>query len=400
MENFHESTQKTLGLPGLPSEAALFSVVRPNPLGTEVVVMSGAIDGLSGRPSLLKRPLARKASFRMREWVKRSCSTRTARTSGLSTSDSMKEQIKHLRDGRLEEEEEEGEVEGSSRNTTVLAPVTKRAQKSRASSIDSRVTQWLDFYTGPPELGKSQSQPLPKPLPAAHPPSRHQRPGSHASADLRPEPPRALSSEGHGNPVQKDSGSKPLLHLPAQSKQPGTGTVVLEKKGGEESERDPEPATSSRSQQNTSSELGGPGFLPLLRFGTPPPTPDSSGCGAAKTHLGRDKGKGKEEDGALPLKSKGDGDATVTRDKAQSKTETDDWVRHTSTRQERIWLHINYRGEAPFLQAWGLDITKLADRIKGLAILRELIQAEGERKSVESAEAVIQGSTSPALAAS
>ncbi|KAK4146105.1 uncharacterized protein C8A04DRAFT_26273 [Dichotomopilus funicola] len=281
--------------------------------------MSRAIDGLSGRSSLLKRPLTRRASFRMREWIKRSSSTRTARTSGLSTSDSMKAQIKHLAGGRLEEEEEEEEereAEGSTRNTTVLAPMPKRAQKSRASSMDSRVTQWLDFYTGPPELGKSP------------------------------------------------------LHLPAQSKQPGTGTAVLEKKGGGESERDPEPATSSRSQQNTSSELGDPGFLPLLRFGAPPPTPDSSAGGAAKT------------------------------DKAQPNTETDDSVRHTSTRQDRIWLHINYRGEAPFLQAWGLDITKPADRIEGLAILRELIQAEGERNSVEGAQAVVQGSTSPALAAS
>ncbi|KAH6635096.1 hypothetical protein B0J18DRAFT_417903, partial [Chaetomium sp. MPI-SDFR-AT-0129] len=256
----------------------------------------------------------------------------------------MKAQIKHLAGGRLEEEEEEEEereAEGSTRNTTVLAPMPKRAQKSRASSMDSRVTQWLDFYTGPPELGKSP------------------------------------------------------LHLPAQSKQPGTGTAVLEKKGGGESERDPEPATSSRSQQNTSSELGDPGFLPLLRFGAPPPTPDSSAGGAAKTHLGQDKGKGKEEDGALPLKPKGYDDATVTRDKAQPNTETDDSVRHTSTRQDRIWLHINYRGEAPFLQAWGLDITKPADRIEGLAILRELIQAEGERNSVEGAQAVVQGSTSP-----
>jgi hypothetical protein len=73
----------------------------------------------------------------------------------------------------------------------------------------------------------------------------------------------------------------------------------------------------------------------------------------------------------------------VNRYKTQRKPETVDSVRYnTSTRQERIWLHINYRGKTPFLQAWGLDITKLADRIEGLVILRELIQAEGERKGV------------------
>jgi hypothetical protein len=152
--------------------------------------------------------------------------------------------------------------------------------------------------------------------------------------------------------------------------------------GGAEGERDPEPATSSRSQQNTS-ELDDLGILPLLRFDTPPPTPDSSAGAAAKTLLGPDKGKGKEEDGALALESEGDDDAAVNRYKTQRKPETVDSVRYnTSTRQERIWLHINYRGETPFLQAWGLDITKLADRIEGLDILRELIQAEGERKGV------------------
>jgi hypothetical protein len=254
--------------------------------------------------------------------------------------------------------------------------------------MDSRVTQWLDFYTGPPELSKSQSQPLPEPLPDDHLPSLHTRPGSHKRADLRPAPLRVPSSEGCGNPstealLRKDSCSKPLPHLLAQPKQSETGTAVLNE-GGAEGERDPEPATSSRSQQNTSSELGDLTFLPLLRFGTPPPTPDSNAGGAAKTHLGRDKGKGKEEDGALALKLEGDNDAAGNKDKTQTKSETVqvDSVRYTSTRQERIWLHINYRGETPFLQAWGLDITKLADRIEGLAILKELIQAEEERKGV------------------
>jgi len=82
----------------------------------------------------------------------------------------------------------------------------------------------------------------------------------------------------------------------------------------------------------------------------------------------------------------------AAREKTQTRPETDDSVRHT--RQERVWLHINYRGEAPFLQAWGLNITKPADRLEGLAILRELIQADGERKEMEGNTAAIQGSTS------
>lgn len=95
----------------------------------------------------------------------------------------------------------------------------------------------------------------------------------------------------------------------------------------------------------------------------------------------------------MPPESNLDKDNTTFKtDKTRPKPETGDSVRHT--RQERIWLHVNYRGEAPFLKAWGLSITKPADRIEGLGILRELIQAEGERKEMESYVAAAQGSTS------
>ncbi len=77
METIHESTHKTLEIPGLLPEAALFSVAKPTRPRTEAVVMSGAVnDGLFGRSSSMKMPLTRKASFRVREWVKRSSSTR------------------------------------------------------------------------------------------------------------------------------------------------------------------------------------------------------------------------------------------------------------------------------------------------------------------------------------
>ncbi|KAI2612199.1 uncharacterized protein GGS25DRAFT_474264 [Hypoxylon fragiforme] len=46
------------------------------------------------------------------------------------------------------------------------------------------------------------------------------------------------------------------------------------------------------------------------------------------------------------------------------------------TPEQMIWLHQNYRGEATFLKAWGLHITKDADRELGLGILRELMAAE------------------------
>jgi hypothetical protein len=59
----------------LMPEASLFSVVRPSQLTTGTTVPA-AIDGLHGRSASLNIPLARKASFRMREWVKRSSSSR------------------------------------------------------------------------------------------------------------------------------------------------------------------------------------------------------------------------------------------------------------------------------------------------------------------------------------
>ncbi|KAK7918112.1 hypothetical protein PG985_009986 [Apiospora marii] len=53
-------------------------------------------------------------------------------------------------------------------------------------------------------------------------------------------------------------------------------------------------------------------------------------------------------------------------------------TRHT--REERLWLHRNYRGEANFLRAWGLSIDNEEDRDEGAALLRELCQSEQEAK--------------------
>lgn len=118
------------------------------------------------------------------------------------------------------------------------------------------------------------------------------------------------------------------------------------------------------SQQETSKEQEEAGFLPIIQFGTPPLTPDSSAEGTAR--VGNGKGKGKYPDDELKR-------AELSR----KNVETDNSVHHT--RQERMWLHINYRGEAPFLQAWGLNIANLSDRLEGLSILRELMQAETEK---------------------
>ena len=51
------------------------------------------------------------------------------------------------------------------------------------------------------------------------------------------------------------------------------------------------------------------------------------------------------------------------------------------TSQERLWLHRNYRGEAPFLKAWGLSIESEEEREEGRVLLLELMQAEKENNS-------------------
>ncbi|KAK4153648.1 hypothetical protein C8A00DRAFT_33598 [Chaetomidium leptoderma] len=366
-------------MPGILPEAALFSVIRPNQLRPEVVV-SSAIDRLPGRSLSLKMPLKKKASFRVRGWVKRSDSSRTATASDLSASESLKAHIKHLGGGRLDEVV----VKGTTNNTTLLAPVPKRAHRSRASSSDSRVTQWLDFYTGSPEPNKPQARPLPESSTPDHPPqaSRHQRPPSHT--DLRPAPLRVPSSEGRGGPspppkplTRKNSAWKPLPNLPAQ---PEAGTAATQ-----HVER---TKTQAHSQQTPSvePEHAGLGLLPMIRFDTPPPTPDSSAGGAATTPGCRDRGKGKGEE-ERTLTAGPNANSAASSSKAnpapQPPPERNGLEVTRHSRQERVWLHVNYRGEAPFLRAWGLEITKLADRLEGLAIVRELIQAEGERKSME-----------------
>ncbi|KAI0168679.1 hypothetical protein BJ166DRAFT_261876 [Pestalotiopsis sp. NC0098] len=54
--------------------------------------------------------------------------------------------------------------------------------------------------------------------------------------------------------------------------------------------------------------------------------------------------------------------------------------------QERLWLHRNYRGEATFLKAWGLSIEKKEDREEGVAMMRELMIAEDEKKRAKREE--------------
>jgi hypothetical protein len=76
METIHESAPKMADVVDVLPEAALFSVVRPHSSKVNIMIKSPAVDGLAGRSSSLNIPLAKKASFRLRGWVKRSSSSR------------------------------------------------------------------------------------------------------------------------------------------------------------------------------------------------------------------------------------------------------------------------------------------------------------------------------------
>ncbi|KAK4130384.1 hypothetical protein BT67DRAFT_458772 [Trichocladium antarcticum] len=318
-----------------PTDAAPFSKV-----GTSQLTQPGSGMTMPGRSSSLKLPVTRTASYRVREWVKRSNSSRTCGETGRPAPETLKGQIKHLGGGRVAAEGAEAAV----CNTALVPPGAERTQTqtSPASSADSRVTQWLDFYSAAPsEAGSRQTHPLPKP-PV---PDRHHG----ADGDLRPLPLRVPSRDNvppSRTLARKNSSGKPLPTLPGQPsgarKQLETGPTVAHVK------------LAGRDDTRT---------LFSTRYGGPIPTPDSGAGGAARAC--KDKGKEKQPDAGLD---------TGREEQSPRRAKTHDPVRHT--RHERIWLHLNYHGEAPFLEAWGLDIADVADRLEGLSILQDLIQAE------------------------
>ncbi|KAK1779903.1 hypothetical protein QBC45DRAFT_391996 [Copromyces sp. CBS 386.78] len=141
-----------------------------------------------------------KSTQSVREWMKRSNSSRTESKSkaGRSSSNSGHQtlEIIHLGGGRLESN---GHVHSSSLSSNFLAPTSQQSQTgtSRANSIDSRVTQWSDLYHDPPE----SLTVITKPAIATGKPSRPVSPELHQRPLLRD-----LGSEGgsggHGEGYQ------------------------------------------------------------------------------------------------------------------------------------------------------------------------------------------------------
>ncbi|KAK4645241.1 hypothetical protein QC761_001160 [Podospora bellae-mahoneyi] len=94
---------------------------------------------------------------------------------------------------------------------------------------------------------------------------------------------------------------------------------------------------------------------PVTGLRTPPPTPDSaSGTTAMAITITRPMGSDSTEE--LPAQKYS---VHLSRPKYSL--------------QERMWLHRNYRGEAPFLAAWGLDIASQQDQGEGVSRVKELM---------------------------
>ncbi|KAK3350489.1 hypothetical protein B0H65DRAFT_420589 [Neurospora tetraspora] len=125
-----------------------------------------------------------KSTQRVREWVKRSNSSRESKTktSGRSSSNSGHQtlEIIHLGGGRVEHESN-SHVHSSSLSSNFLAPTSQQTRASVANSIDSRVTQWSDLYHDPPE----SLTVITKPATATGKPPRPVSPELHERPQLR-----------------------------------------------------------------------------------------------------------------------------------------------------------------------------------------------------------------------
>lgn len=381
------------------------------------------------RSSSISKMPTRKPSQRVLDWmnVKRSNTVRTAKIAEAisPTTGRHKINIAHLGGGRLGSDEIQPAI------AVGLMPQLVRPQRRRADSdsAENRMTQWIDLYnpldgleslspppqverprvllsnshtTKPHERSNEPEKPASsqlnyveleeqsglRPAPLRTPTRKEtpesaipsERPASHESSRGRsksrkrvaspPVPSRASdsssargsnmsslssssasSSQGH---VRKSSKWKPLPQLPSQV------AAIVEKP------RTPAP-----------SDVSAPSAPELA---TPPLTPVSEKHKVIHSVGVQISQISEEEEVSVDLPSEIPVTLSVSRSGSAS---TSGSVTSRYTRKERIWLHSNYRGEAPFLQAWGLDIEKDDDRREGVRIVRELMDAEASHGARE-----------------
>ncbi|KAK3360387.1 hypothetical protein B0T25DRAFT_129080 [Lasiosphaeria hispida] len=325
-------------------------------------------------------------SQRVREWMKRSNSTRSAKVieaTAYSPDTEQTVKIIHLGGGRVEHPEFEPTITIGLASAT-MSSTASRSGLSRTNVDDSRVTQWIDLY---PEFLEALSPPLRKGLPSSpatqSQPQQSQPPQETPSSegDLLPAPLRVpslknLRDEAKSNTpeelhVRKPSRWKPLPILPVMMTNSITST--------------PEPRESPPALEITTSPTPRqPNTHSAHQMdGTPPPTPDSATGTAATTLTSTSTLTLTPTPKPTPAPAGSDND-----DDDDTRIQISVGMRCPTqhTRPERVWLHRHYRGEAPFLQAWGLDIKSPDDRAEGLGILRELMEAEGEGGGVWSSE--------------
>ncbi|KAK4183656.1 hypothetical protein QBC35DRAFT_393424 [Podospora australis] len=396
METIHEINTPTRihhlspGMPGAAAEAMMFTV-RSNHFpsrdgGGDLPAGTASGQQATGRSASMKLPVGRKASFRVREWMRQS--NTSGKTKETTTTPIVKRpKITHLGGGRISEEQ----IEHAAPREQSLAG--RRVQRSRASSLESRRTQWLDFYSD--DLHNAQFSSTTQPKTEFNP-----------DIELRPLPLRVPSLERERSPdanfsqssnsnslTRKNSKWKALPSLPAPPSTTRTETrpaktevenvANLMEKIILEPEPQSQPAESLPVlqaivyQPSHTEKPSSRGKHAQHDLATPPPTPDSNTDGATvtasrgastpRTHSRTKSSDHHPERPASPRSQR----KTTGKVTYPQRTHS---LRHT--RQERAWLHANYRGEAPFLQAWGLDISRQKDREEGLALMRELMHED------------------------
>ncbi|KAK0728842.1 hypothetical protein B0T26DRAFT_186220 [Lasiosphaeria miniovina] len=233
-------------------------------------------------------------------------------------------------------------------------------------------------------------------IPGAPVASRRLQHRPSKSEDLRPAPLRVPSTElkepGSGSQpsaaalARKNSKWKPLPGVPGQQQQQLAPFTAQ-----------PQPRRPVIPPHSSSSQLDRPllptkalqdSLAPLVRrerdqiivisttlgsSSTPPLTPDSDAGGRAAAQPSSSSPSSLSS--SRPAERRKERTPPPRDPRAQKPAvPAQKLLRHT--RSERMWLHENYRGEAPFLSAWGLDIQRPEDRAEGLDILRDLIRSE------------------------